>query len=152
MSYRCKFYRQVLVWAGLSPNFFRCKKTKILQFVFRISERGNNYYASVGVKDDKKIPSCIYNTVTDILETVSFTELSIIFAINKLKPNLSSRPNNLPPLLFKQLKLCLAGPLSLLFTQLLSVSAVSEDWTKAIIIPAFKKEQLLMWAITGPSR
>ena len=60
----------------------------------------NNYYASVGVKDDGKIPSCTYNTVTDILETVTFTESSIIFAINKLKPNLSSGPDNLPPLLF----------------------------------------------------
>ena len=99
----------------------------------------NNYYASVGVKDDGKIPSCTYNTVTDILETVSFTESSIIFAINKLKPNLSSGPDNLPPLLFKQLKHCLAGPLSLLFTQLLSVGVVPEDWTKALIIPVFKK-------------
>jgi len=100
----------------------------------------NNYYASVGVKDDgKKIPSCTYNTVTVILKTVSFTESSIIFAINKLKPNLSSGPDNLPPFLFKQLKHCLAGPLSLLFTQLLSVGAVPEDSTKAIIIPVFKK-------------
>jgi len=99
----------------------------------------NNYYASVGVKDDGKIPSCTYNTVTDILETVTFTESSIIFAINKLKPNLSSGPENLPPFLFKQLKHCLAGPLSSLFTQLLSVGAVPEDWTKAIIIPVFKE-------------
>ena len=99
----------------------------------------NNYFASVGVKDDGKIPFCSFITVTDLLETVSFTESSIIFAINKLKPNLSSGPDNLPPFLFKQLKHCLAGPLSLLFTQLLSVGAVPEDWTKAIITPVFKK-------------
>lgn len=99
----------------------------------------NNYYASVGVTDDGKIPSCSYITVTDVLETVSFTKSSIIFAINKLKPNLSSGPDNLPPLLFKQLKHCLAVPLSLLFTQFLSVGVIPKDWTKAIIIPVFKK-------------
>jgi len=100
----------------------------------------NNYYASVGVKHDGKIPSCTYNTLTDILETVSFTKSSIIFAVNKLKPNLSFGTDNLPPFLFKQLKHFLASPLSLLFTQLLSIGVVLKDWTKAIIIPVFKKE------------
>ena len=69
----------------------------------------------------------VLSGVLDWLETVSFTESSIIFAINKLKRNLSSGPDNLSPLLFKQLKYCLAGPLSLLFTQLLSVGAAPED-------------------------
>jgi len=41
--------------------------------------------------------------------------------------------------LFKQLKYCLARLLAMLFTQLLSVRAVPNEWTKAIIVPVFKK-------------
>ena len=41
--------------------------------------------------------------------------------------------------IFKQLRHCLAEPLSLGFTQLLSVSEVPKDWKGAIITPVFKK-------------
>jgi len=35
---------------------------------------------------------------------------------DKLKTNLSSGPDGLPPLFFKQLKFCLAKPLAILFS------------------------------------
>ena len=46
-------------------------------------------------------------TVHSILTTVRFTTSDIIAAINKLKPNLSSGPDRLPPLLYKKLKYCI---------------------------------------------
>jgi len=96
-------------------------------------------YATAGKTDNGLIP--VYDTVSvnSILETISFTETDIIVAINKLKPNLSAGPDRLPPLFFKKLKHILSYPLSLIFTQLLSVGYVPDDWTKAIIVPVFKK-------------
>jgi len=71
------------------------------------------------------------------LDTVHFDDESIVAAINKLKPNLSSGPDKLPPLFFKQLKFCLAKPLAILFSQLLSVWYVPCEWKSAIITPVF---------------
>jgi len=48
-------------------------------------------------------------------------------------------PDNLPPVLFKKVKHCLAKPLSLLFNQLVSVAAVPVQWKQSIITPVFKK-------------
>ena len=72
------------------------------------------------------------------MENIIFTESEIKTSIQKLKPNLSAGPDKLPPLLFKKLKHTLARPLCLIFTQLLSVSYVPGDWTKAIITPVHK--------------
>ena len=98
----------------------------------------NEYYASIGILDDINIPFCPI-VVSSILETVSFTETSVVSAFNKLKSNLSSGPDGLPPVLFTRLKYCLARPLSMIFRQLVSVRTVSHEWTKAIIVPIFKK-------------
>jgi len=72
------------------------------------------------------------------MESVVFTEYCIIVAISKLKSNLSSVPDCLPPFLFKKLKYCLAQPLASVYTQMFSVSFVPNDWSKAIIIPVYK--------------
>ena len=72
-------------------------------------------------------------------DTIEFTTANVEAALSKLKSNLSSGPDGLPPVLFKRLKHCLAGPLALVFTQLLSVAFVSDAWKKAIITPVFKK-------------
>ena len=74
----------------------------------------NDYYATVGVIDNGNIPCCSVIELNSILETVSFDEPSVVAAINKLKSNLSSGPDDLPPVLFKELKYCLARPSSLI--------------------------------------
>ena len=56
-----------------------------------------------------------------------------------LKNNLSGGPDGLPPLLFKKLRDGLAHPLSIIYTQLLSVSAVPSEWKQATVVPVFKK-------------
>jgi len=88
-----------------------------------------------------KIPVCHPTVLKRTLETVMFTEAEVISATKRLKANLPCGPDNLPPILFKRLKYMysIARPLSLLFSQLLSVGAVPEDWKKAIIMPVFKK-------------
>ena len=99
----------------------------------------NKYFASVGVVDDGNLPNCL-NIVDDsiCLTSVNIAESDVLFAINRMKNNLSS-PDDLPPVLFKKLKQVLVFPLTLLFNQLLSVAAVPRDWKNAVIIPVLKK-------------
>jgi len=51
-------------------------------------------------------------------------------AVLNLKANLSARPDDLPPLLFKRLRFSIAKPLVILYTQLFSVEFVPESWNK----------------------
>jgi len=95
----------------------------------------NKCFASLGSVDDGKLPTCNVKQCT-ALESVVFDEAR---AINKLKDNLSAGPDALPPLFFTYHKYCVAKPLALLFTQMLSVGFVPSDWLRAIIIPLFKK-------------
>jgi len=88
------------------------------------AELFNCHFASVRVVDNGFVPNSMYRHCGSKLDTVHFDEESIVAAINKLKPNLSSGPDGLPPLFFKQLKFCLAKPLAILFSQLLSVGYV----------------------------
>ena len=65
------------------------------------------------------------------IDTIVFTSANVEAALSKLKSNLSSGPDGLPPVMFKRLKHCLAGPLALVFTQLLSVAFVPDTWKKS---------------------
>ena len=99
----------------------------------------NKYFASVGISDNGKSGQTVQAVSTNTLESIVFDERSVLLAIRKLKPNLCSGPDGLPPLLFKQLQSVIAKPLTLLFTQLFSVGVVPEIWKQAIISPVFKK-------------
>jgi len=58
----------------------------------------NNYFASVGTADDGRVPLC--DTVTGsgcVIDNVEFTKEQLRVAMGKLKSNLSSGPNGLPP-------------------------------------------------------
>ena len=78
--------------------------------------------------DNGLIPSVTNRHCDSIIDSVQFDDTSIVQAINKLKPNLSSGPDGLPPLLFKWLKFCLAKPMAMLFQQLLSVGYVPQEF------------------------
>ena len=87
-----------------------------------------NYYASTGTVDNGQTPPNKNNVaLCSVVETVTFVETE---AINKRKPNLSSGPDNLPPLLFKKLKYSMNKPLALLYNQLISVGYVPDSWKK----------------------
>lgn len=97
----------------------------------------NEHFASVGTVDNKFVPTCV--TTVTVLETVEFNAGNVMAAIKKVKSNLSAGPDGFPPVMFKRLMHCLAGPLAMLFTQLLSVAAVPNVWKSAVITPVFKK-------------
>ena len=103
-----------------------------------IADAFNTYFASVGVQSNNSCPQFSSFTAHK-LDTVEFCEQDIIAAINRLKSNLSSGPDGLPPLLFKRIKYAIANPLTLLFKQMLSVASVPEVWKTAIITPVHKK-------------
>ena len=54
----------------------------------------NNYYASTGTIDNCQTQPNNNITLCSVVETVTFVEAGVITAINKLKPNLSSGPDN----------------------------------------------------------
>ena len=58
-------------------------------------------------------------------------ENEVLNYINKLRTNSSSKPDGLPPILFKRLKHCFRYPLALLYNQLISVSTLPAEWLTA---------------------
>jgi len=67
----------------------------------------NEYFASVGTVDNNALPPCTKVSIENMLSNVEFNSDNVMLAMNKLKANLSSGPDGLPPLLFKRLKHCL---------------------------------------------
>ena len=109
----------------------------------------NEHYATVGVIDDGNIYTCPHIELTSIVETVIFNEHDILVAANKLKPNLSTGPDGLPPLLFKRLRFSLARPLACLFAQLFSVGAIPDDWKMQLLYLHLRRGLLASYLITG---
>jgi len=82
----------------------------------------NNYFALVDTVDNRCFPVVSHRSDSDVvLDDDVFTVDNVKAAIEKLKANLSSGPDDLPPVLFKRSSSVFAGPLSLLFQQLFSV-------------------------------
>jgi len=71
----------------------------------------------------------VYHLVdsTCSLSDISFTVNNVEAAIKRLKSNLSSGPDELPPLFFKKLGLVIAQPLAILYHQLFSVSFIPPE-------------------------
>jgi hypothetical protein len=73
----------------------------------------NEYFASVGVADNHVMPHI--NRILEqheALENICISESDVLYAIKRLKNNLSSGPDGFPPALFLRLKDSLATPLS----------------------------------------
>ena len=98
----------------------------------------NDYFASVGINSNHHTPPLLYRNVPQ-LNYIHVNVHDVVTAISKLKNNLSAGPDGLPPLFFKRVKHVIAFPLTLMFTQLLSVACVPGIWKKAIITPIHKK-------------
>jgi len=100
----------------------------------------NTYFAEVSSVDNGILPECVTvarNGCT--LDYVNFTQSNVLSAIKRLKANLSCGPDDLPPLLFKNIAPAVAAPLAIIFTQLFSVTKVPVRWKEAVITPVFKK-------------
>ena len=100
----------------------------------------NNYFCSVCTQDDGTAPEFKCNKLTagTSIDNVTFSETSIKRAIAKLKPNLASGMDGLPPLLVKKLSSSLLEPLTLLYTSFLSVGRIPDEWRRAVVMPIHK--------------
>jgi hypothetical protein len=88
----------------------------------------NDFFANVCTVDNN-MPLCLSRLVPDnvCLSSVSFTPMSVVKAISKIKSNSSSGPDGLPPCVLNNLSNCLALPLSLIFTSFMSVGQVPAE-------------------------
>ena len=72
------------------------------------------------------------------IQQIVFTERAVTSDISKPKSNLSGGPDGLPPLFFKHTCSSIAGPLAMMFTQMMSVSSVPDDGKAVTIVPVYK--------------
>ena len=70
-----------------------------------------------------------------VLDSIYISDSNVLHPVRKLKCNLSSGPDNIPPVLIKKLSSSLCKPLSLLFNRFISVGFVPGDWRKAVVVP-----------------
>ena len=99
----------------------------------------NDHFGSVCTVDDGNIPPfdhVVPDTVS--LDVINFTPEKVIAAIKKLKPNKSSGPDGLPPLLFKKTASSLAEPLSIIYNSFMSVGVIPRNWAHAVVTPLYK--------------
>ena len=61
--------------------------------------------------------------------------------LKSLNPYKSCGPDNLSPMILKELADILAGPLTTLFQKSLNSARVPDDWKQAVVCPLFKKEE-----------
>jgi hypothetical protein len=99
----------------------------------------NSYFSSVGIADNGLLPLIEKNHSQSEMEAITITEMDVFMSIKKLKNKFTCGPDGLPPIFFKQRIGSLVIPLTIIFNQLLSVSAVPDAWKTAIITPVFKK-------------
>jgi len=99
----------------------------------------NNYFASVGIRDNNVVPTCCDVPLCTILDSIVIDPANVVSSINKLKGNCSCGPDGLPPILFKRLKYAISYPLGLLYNQLISDGYVPSEWLTAHIVPVYKK-------------
>jgi len=109
----------------------------LLHGVAERAELLNNYFCLVCTLDDGNVPAfkCSKLTADTSIDNITFKPTSIKRAIARLKPNLASGMDGLPPLLVKKLSSSLLEPLTLLYTSFLSVGRIPDEWWRAVVMP-----------------
>ena len=99
----------------------------------------NSYFSSVCTTDNGIMP-IFERSVPDnvVIDSVEYTPGKVRAAIKKLKAGGSCGPDGYPPMLFKRTADCIAEPLSLMFTSLMSVSKIPMEWSHSIVTPVYK--------------
>jgi len=80
--------------------------------------------------------------------SVTFTPDNIAKVMRKLKNSTSCGPDRLPPVMFRNLTGSLAGPLSVLFNNSMSVGKLPTEWKKAIVTPMVLRCDLVSHFLT----
>ena len=73
------------------------------------------------------------------LQSVTLTEELILKALLKLKPEMSSGPDNIHPMFLHETAHVIALPLSLIFNKSLDEGVLPDDWKCANVTPTYKK-------------
>ena len=96
----------------------------------------NSYFSYVCTKDNGIMPTFERSVPDSVaIDSVEFTPEKVRTEIRKLKASGSCGPDGYPPLLFKRTADCIAEPLSLMFTSLMSVSKIPVEWSHSIVTP-----------------
>ena len=101
----------------------------------------NDYFSSVNITDDGKLPPLLCKAGSGSLDSVKFTPDMLTRLCKKVKPKLTCDPDNYSPYLLKKVIHSLLLPLSHIFNSLMSIGKIPSAWRKAIITPIFKKGQ-----------
>ena len=72
-------------------------------------------------------------------ENVIFYEREIFRILSQLKNNMSSGPDRLPPILFKNLAGVLALPIAMICNFCFDIGKLPTIWKAAVVTPVFKK-------------
>ena len=99
----------------------------------------NQYFCSVCTQDNGVLPGFPVRVAEgECIDHIVFNRTNVHWAINKLKANMASGADNIPPVCIKKLSSSLAVPLSLMFESFMSVGKIPADWRKAVVIPVYK--------------
>jgi len=101
----------------------------------------NNYFVSMCTNDNGILPPLVARTVAEVttLDLVVFSSDQIRIKLKKLKAKISSGPDGLPPIVFKNLANYISSPLAKIYNLLMLKETIPNLWKQANVTPIFKK-------------
>ena len=102
----------------------------------------NTFFCSTFTADNDRIPPLSFNGHNNHHlpnVTVKFDNEAVLLALNKLKPSLSTGPDDINAFVLKKLKFNILDPLSTIFEVSYRTGKLPELWKQALVTPIFKK-------------
>ena len=106
-----------------------------------MAEELNVYFASVFTKEDmNNVPEVLRETsFSEELKEISISREMVLEKLMGLKVDKSPDPDNLHPMVLKEVALEIVDPLMVIFQNSLDSGIVPTDWKVANVSPLFKK-------------
>ena len=96
----------------------------------------NDYFSSTCTRDNGVLPAFDKLVPNDVeFSSVTFTPDNVAKVMRKLNNSTSCGPDGLPPVMFRNLTGSLAGPISVLFDNSMSVVKLPTEWKKSYCHP-----------------
>ena len=99
----------------------------------------NSYFAKVCVHDNSIVPLLRNTVCNDSLSEVNFSSSTLMKLMSNQKSSLPAGPDGLPPLFYKKMASCLAGPCSKIYDAIFKCGNIPAIWKTAFVTPVFKK-------------
>ena len=103
------------------------------------AETLNSYFFSVFTNEQlllPKIPISPYSSIADL----HISPEGVAKQLSQLNPNKACGPDELPAHVLKEISQSASGWLAFIFQQSLNLNTVPSDWSKALIIAVYKKD------------